>query len=213
MHSHNPYSQAGWTSQERQARWYPITPQTPTYGALPTVISETSPDWISFNITTADGDVLDCTVLSPRHQPIFEISTRTSSSTGYLVTTMSQANGDLYSRIDWTPTPTVSITGILHRQSAFDWIRRSDLARHARTVSIRGRDYTIERYRDTLYMFTVDNTMSGSPPELLIKFYRKRDGLRLDASPRAVQSGLIEPALVAIILLTDHSQAGIGRNF
>jgi hypothetical protein len=41
-------------------------------------------------------------------------------------------------------------------------------------------------------------------PELCAKFYRKRENLLFDITPKAMQTGILEPAIVALMFLTEH---------
>lgn len=41
-------------------------------------------------------------------------------------------------------------------------------------------------------------------PELCAKFYRKRENLLFDITPKAIQMGILEPAIVALMFLTEH---------
>ncbi|KIM40762.1 hypothetical protein M413DRAFT_412913 [Hebeloma cylindrosporum] len=203
----NPFAQAGWYNPPNQLipsqrTWTPSSSHSPTFGALPHgTTTEPSPEWVRLTFVSADGDILDCSVVGSGNQTFYEISTEDQPNAS-MVTTFAKLNGTHFARIEWERVPLVEINGLLHKQRANEWITPFTESRHARKMVINHKEYVWERHRDTIYLYRISETCDS--PELCAKFYRKRENLLFDITPKAIQLGILEPAIVALMFLTDH---------
>lgn len=131
----NPFAQSGWFNAPNhvvpsQPSWTgtPVSPHSPTFGALPHTTAEPSPDWVRLIFVTADGDILDCSVVSSGNQTFYEISTEYQPNRP-MVTTFARLDGTHFARVEWEPVPLVEINDRLHKRKVIEWITPSTESR------------------------------------------------------------------------------------
>ena len=129
----NPYAQAGWFNPNSQLTpshptWTPAPPLFPTFGALPWTTAEQSPDWIRLTFVSADGDILDCSVVGSSNQTFYEISTESQPGMP-MITTFVGHDRKGFARIEWAPVPLVEIKNFLYKQRVTEWIMHSTESR------------------------------------------------------------------------------------
>ncbi|KAF8162599.1 hypothetical protein B0H34DRAFT_691981 [Crassisporium funariophilum] len=204
MFTTNPYGQArgaGRFPLEGHS-WPHALPHSPTFGALPPTVIESSPKWIAFTFVSADGDLLDCSVGCSRKKSFFDIST-TSCSTLPTMTTIRKHDGTTLARVEWRTAATVEIMDLVPKQLVSEWITTSTKARNARVIHVGKKQYVWEVHNNTLYLYS-SKSEEDETPEILAKFLRRRESLVLELTPRAIQLGLLDLSVVALVLITTH---------
>ncbi|KDR82273.1 hypothetical protein GALMADRAFT_59596 [Galerina marginata CBS 339.88] len=196
----NPYAQAGWFNPDNQTPfshqpWTLSSPISPIFGALPPFPSENSPDWIRLTFVSADGDVLDCSVVGARQQIFFEISTE-SFENKPMATTFAKKDGTVLSRIEWAVTPTVEIEKVLSKRPVCEWITRSPEAKQYRTMIVGGKSYAWIPRSSGIYV-------RPNPPDQYAKISVTSDNSKalLEITSEAFQAGLFEPCIISTVLL------------
>lgn len=124
-HSSNPYAQGGWSNPANPlqggmpAYWQTSTPLSPTYGALPPAHPAASPNVVTFQFNSPNGDTLNSTVTDSKYQTYFTISTMPGP---IRVTTFSTADGSPFATVEWSTPPLVTIRNRVPRQDATRWL-------------------------------------------------------------------------------------------
>ena len=129
----NPFGQAGWFHAPprlipSQSNWHPTSPTSPIFGALPHATPEPSPDWVRLTFVTADGDILDCSVVGSANQPFYEISTEYQPNTP-MITTFTRLDGNEFARVEWEHVPLVEMNDHFQKQKVTEWITPSTESR------------------------------------------------------------------------------------
>ena len=129
MFTTNPYAQAGWYNPENphsinnNATWGNQSPPPASIlGALPTTTPPSPPSTITLVFTSFSPTILDSTVVGPKFQKYFTISSSRSSS-GHSFTTFYKHNGESVAIVEWRQLPTVQIRDIVPMQSTAHWLR------------------------------------------------------------------------------------------
>lgn len=125
-HSSNPYAQAGWSNPSNPmsnapgySSWQGTMPHAPTYGALPPASAAASPNHVTFQFNSTNGDTLNSTVTDPNNHAYFLISTVPGP---VKVTTFSTADGVPFASVEWSSPPLVTIKNKVPRQDATKWL-------------------------------------------------------------------------------------------
>lgn len=208
MFTINPYAQAGWYNPENphsinNATWGSQSPPPASiFGALPTTTPPSPPSTITLVFTSFNPTIVDSTVVGPRFQKYFTISTSRSPS-GHPFTTFYKHNGESVAIVEWRQHPTVHIRDIVPMQSTAHWLRPGPDISY-RSMEVNGRWYAWVTRPDAISLYTV----GPSPPAMLAKISRDINAVRLEMTTQAIQAGLLEASVVATVLF--HSGLNFG---
>lgn len=127
MYTNNPYAQGGWSyagnGHSVNRPWGDgFAPAPSVFGALPYPTSPPPSDLVTFQFSSFNPTILNCTILGPHSRPSFRITTD-SSMPGYTV--VKNAEGKNIALIEWQARPYVEVRGILPKQSIRHWLRLS----------------------------------------------------------------------------------------
>ena len=90
-----------------------------TYGALPPAQAAASPNLVTFQFNSTNGDTLNSTVTDSNYQTYFVITTVPGS---VKVTTFATADGVPFATVEWSTPPLVTIMNKVPRQDATKWL-------------------------------------------------------------------------------------------
>ncbi|TEB28365.1 hypothetical protein FA13DRAFT_1873165 [Coprinellus micaceus] len=198
-HSSNPYAQAGWSNPSNAAcaapgysSWQSTMPHAPTYGALPPAPAASSPNLVTFQFNSTNGDTLNSTVTDSNYQTYFVITTVPGP---VKVTTFATADGVPFATVEWSTPPLVTIMNKVPRQDATKWLLFS---RDRGTASIGvGPQCFLWVFKGTsIYLYRSES----NPPEPLAKLYRNNT-LCFDVNVSALHNGCLDAFIVAAALL------------
>ncbi|KAJ3562142.1 hypothetical protein NP233_g9763 [Leucocoprinus birnbaumii] len=195
----NPYAQGGWFNIESHGLPLPDHRVSPTFGALPHYIPVLSPNIITFLFSSQDQDILNCDVTDASFQKSYKIST---NKRGLGSTTIKRADGEISGVIDWQRHPEVEVFRSCQRQQASSLLKLSSDGR-GRVMELRGKRYLWKIKNEITSLHVTD----GSQTEPLAKITRIPQGVLLEITTATVQAGLLDVAVMAVVLL--HS----GRRF
>ncbi|GLB35692.1 hypothetical protein LshimejAT787_0212570 [Lyophyllum shimeji] len=205
MFTNNPYAQGGWPNPQNplsinNATWGKDSPPQPSvYGALPNAVPPSPPNILTFLFVSLNPTILNCTVVGPHAQKYFDVTTN-SPNVG--ASTIFLKAGRPFAVVEWHNQPTVEIYGVAPRQAAARWLELSH-DRAYQSMQVQGRWYAWVPRDKVISLFTV----GPNPPELLARVTREPEMVKLEITAQAVQAGLLEPAVVATVLLQS------GRNY
>ncbi|KAF9258403.1 hypothetical protein L218DRAFT_877186 [Marasmius fiardii PR-910] len=193
----NPFAQGGWTGSGSSSQY----PEPSIYGALPfSAGSSSSPNdsILTFTFTSFDPNITNCIVLGPNSRPFFRIIDN-SPSTGF---TLFQNNeGRSIAIIEWMRSATVvEIRDIVQKQLVSSWLAVSQ-DRSYRTMIARNRSFVWTTRENYVGLFT-----PGPSSQCYAKVIRGEESVVLQITAQAVQLGLLESCVVAVVLLQSGRQ-------
>ncbi|KAJ7269544.1 hypothetical protein C8J57DRAFT_1066224 [Mycena rebaudengoi] len=197
----NPYAQGGWSNSLN-----PNAVSNSTWGTNPSVYGalpypsppSTTPTFLTFIFSSADGTILNSWVVGPHSRKYFQVNTDSTTS-GYSVIQNSRLES--VALIEWRSSPVVEIQEILSRRKASQFLTLSpnQTQRHMRA---RGRQF---RWAPTDGYIELYNT-SISSPQLFGRISQGQNGITLEVTTEAVQIGLLEACVVsAVLFMSGHS--------
>jgi hypothetical protein len=123
----NPYAQAGWHNPENphsinNGTWGNQSPPPASiFGALPGTAPPTPSSTLTLVFTSFNPTILDCTVVGPKFQKYFTISTSRSPS-GYPSTVFYKHNGESVAIVEWHQHPTLQVRDVVPKQTTARWL-------------------------------------------------------------------------------------------
>ncbi|KAF8159207.1 hypothetical protein B0H34DRAFT_841751 [Crassisporium funariophilum] len=185
----NPFSSA-WganNTQEKNSSNWVVSQDSPAYGALPTF--STPPCSMTFNFTTFNSSILNCSVSGSNSLTYFYVSSNSTT------TTISRRNGDVCAIIDWQRHPTIEARGILERQRTSQWLNLSS-DRRRRTMTVGGKSYTWIPRGNAICLHGTDTSISGE----LARITQTNTTVTLQLTIPAFNAGFFEISVFATIL-------------
>ncbi|KAJ3969579.1 hypothetical protein EV361DRAFT_998694 [Lentinula raphanica] len=176
----NPYAQAGWASQ----------------GSTPSIFSSPAvPSIHQFRFTNLNPNILDCTVVGPRSVPYFRV---TNNSPTPNFTLFQNQEGKSIAVIEWREStgPVVEVRDIIRKQFVATWLQLSS-NRQYRFMQVHDRTFVWMPKGENVELYTYG---TGSPV-FYAKLSRTRREVVLDMTSAAVQEGLLDCCVVAVVLL------------
>ncbi|KAL0565857.1 hypothetical protein V5O48_016159 [Marasmius crinis-equi] len=197
----NPYGQAGWTSSGGSSSSYPsLAPSV--YGALPFSgsSSSSSNDFLLTFHFAFNPTITNCTVTGPNSRTYFRI-TDNAPSPGF--TLFQNSEGKSVAIIEWRRSPghVVEIRDIVQKQLVSTWLAISRDQTY-RTMNARGLTLVWTARDNYVGLFTTGT----SSVQCYAKIIRGSGSLTLQMTSQAVQLGLLEPCVVAAVLLQSGRQ-------
>ncbi|KIJ61586.1 hypothetical protein HYDPIDRAFT_42553 [Hydnomerulius pinastri MD-312] len=195
MYGTNPFSaQDSWNAGNGQSSWGAGNPPS-VFGALPYPSGSGSHaplnELVTFKFTSFNPTILNCKVIGPHNETYFRAVTDASMQ-GYTVLKNSQ--GSNIALVEWASHPNVEARGITAKQPVGQWLRLSS-DRSSRYMVCNGVSYTWAPSDRFLHLF-----VSGTS-DLLVRVSKTYDSVVLELTPRAMQLGLLDAAILATILL------------
>ncbi|KAI0918517.1 hypothetical protein AcW1_009611 [Taiwanofungus camphoratus] len=170
------------------------------FGALPTLpVSDSiprsmQPDSVTFQLTNFNTTILNCSILGPQSRVAYRVVTDSGAPSSTIFKDNESRN---VAMIQWQPNATLEIRGVTSRQRARDWLRlASDQSK--RTMEVGGVQYAWSPIDGFICLYRLQSTA----PRVLARIARARDMVILEMIPEAMQSGLLEPSVVATVLFT-----------
>ncbi|KAF8224170.1 hypothetical protein L208DRAFT_1410755 [Tricholoma matsutake] len=200
MFTTNPYAQAGWYNPENpysinNSTWGSQSPPPASiFGALPGVKPPSPPSTLTLIFTSFNPTILDSTVVGPKFQKYFTISTSRSTS-GHPFTMFYKHNGESVAVVEWHQNPTLQIRDIVSMQPTAQWLRPGPDPSY-KSMEVNGKWYAWAIRQDTINLYTV----GPSPPVMLAKISRDINAVRLEITNQAIQAGLLEVSVVSTVL-------------
>ncbi|KAJ7454329.1 hypothetical protein B0H11DRAFT_2325102 [Mycena galericulata] len=189
----NPYAQGGWTNMATGSSGNPTLPQPSIFGALPYPSQASSPTFMAFRFTSFNPTILDSTVMGPKSQAYFRVTTD-APTVGFTVVHNS-ANQPMI-MIEWSEAPIVEVRGIIPKQHTSKWLAMSPDKRY-RKMSAKGRNFIWAPDGECICLFS-----SGlGAPQIYARVSREERAVKLDLTAEAIQIGLLEICITATILL------------
>ncbi|KAK0495941.1 hypothetical protein EDD18DRAFT_1075028 [Armillaria luteobubalina] len=161
-------------------------PAPSLFGALPYPTPPVPANYVSFYLTSFNPSVLNCTIIGPQQRPYFTFITDPNMPT---YTVLKDAKGRSTALVEWQSHPLVELRGVISKQKAGDWLRLSQ-DKASRTMDVCG----------TRYLWIPQEQYINSP-RLLARICRGHGTITLDIAAEAMQLGLLEPAIIATMLL------------
>ncbi|KAI0720753.1 hypothetical protein C8T65DRAFT_735693 [Cerioporus squamosus] len=186
----NPYGQGQWQQQGGGA--------PSIFGALPSV-SPSAPnaiqaDSVTFRITNFKSTILNSTIVGPQQRTLYRVVTE---STAPACTIFKDNESRSIAMLQWQPNAAVEIRSVAPQQRVRDWLRlSSDQSR--RVMEVRGVQYAWAPMQGFICMYKVNT----SAPRVLGRIARVPNSVTLELTQEAMQLNLLEPALVATVLLS-----------
>ncbi|KJA25442.1 hypothetical protein HYPSUDRAFT_134643 [Hypholoma sublateritium FD-334 SS-4] len=196
MSFHHPFG--GWSEggQGYSSANSPFSsgPSQPSiYGALPYVSDPAYPNMVTFFFTELNPGILNCTVVNAQAKPVFQIVTDNQMQ-GY--TMIKNAEGRNVSLIEWQAHPMIEIRGHVSKQYVKNWLGLTS-DKSSRTMSVRGMSYIWAPRDKSINLYAG----GGRNPTLLARINRANGAITLDMTPDAMQLGLLDTAVSAVLLL------------
>uniref|UniRef100_A0A8H7XQT3 Uncharacterized protein n=1 Tax=Psilocybe cubensis TaxID=181762 RepID=A0A8H7XQT3_PSICU len=202
MYTNNPYAQAGWSNpqnphsiNERPSLNAILAACPPTYGALPPYQVDVKENInLTFQFLCAD-DALNCIIIGPNSKKLFEVRTTQN------VTRVIDESNDVFGNIRWSSHPTLEVRGILSERQTRDFLRLSSDKRF-RTMIIQGKSYVWIPVKNGTILHRED--LRSPEPMARIAYHTTKQGQQiiLELVTEAVQQGLLQPCIMATILLS-----------
>ncbi|KAI9567425.1 hypothetical protein HD554DRAFT_2205408 [Boletus coccyginus] len=164
------------------------------YGALPYPGSASSVPLhtlVTFRFTALNPTILGCIVVGPNNTTHYHV---VSDFSGQGYTLLRNGAGQTTALIEWRSHPTVEAQAVGAKQHAGQWLRLSS-DRRSRTMVHGGVPYSWTPIGQFLHLFAPDS------PEWLARVTKSYDAIVLELSPRAIQLGLMDVAVLATVLL------------
>ncbi|KAK1219767.1 hypothetical protein PQX77_017507 [Marasmius sp. AFHP31] len=191
----NPYGQAGWPSQGSSSQYPTISPSI--YGALPSSGggSSSSDDYLLSFHFACNPTITNAVVTGPNNRTYFRIIDNNPSA-GF--TLFQNGEGKSVAIIEWRRSPgtIVEIRNIVEKQPVAAWLSLSP-----------DKTYRIMKARNMTLAWVPRNDFVGlfstgtSAVECYAKIIRGEGYVTLQMTSRAAQLGLLEPCVVAAVLL------------
>ncbi|KAJ7511481.1 hypothetical protein B0H11DRAFT_1845259 [Mycena galericulata] len=192
----NPYAQGGWKNQANPTAGTsgnPTLPQPSIFGALPFTTQASSPMLLSFRFTSFNPTILDSTVMGPKSQAYFRVTTD-APTVGFTVVHNS-ANQPMI-MIEWSDEPIVEVRGIIPKEHTSTWLALSP-DKSYRKMSARGKNFFWAPDGDCICLFS-----SGlGAPQIYARVSREERTVKLELTAEAIQIGLLEICIAATLLL------------
>ncbi|ESK89078.1 hypothetical protein Moror_5353 [Moniliophthora roreri MCA 2997] len=192
MNINNPFAQGGWSNTNSSSQYPNLEPSV--YGALPysSGSSNTTPNSVlTFQFTAFNPTILNCTVLGPGSTPYFRVVDNNP------FTVFQNKDGRSIAVIEWRQSPgtVVEVRDIIQKQLVSTWLALSP-DRTYRTMIARNMSLVWLPRDDYVGLFT-----TGSSADLYAKIIRGNSSVTLQITSQAVQLGLLESCIVAVVLL------------
>ncbi|KAF9065047.1 hypothetical protein BDP27DRAFT_1405070 [Rhodocollybia butyracea] len=189
MNVTNPYAQAGWAGSNG------TTPLPSLFGALPFPSQPPESSIHRFKFTSFNPDILNCVLYGPQSHAYFRVLNNTPSQN---FTMFQNREGKSIAVIEWRQSPgaVVEIRDIIRKQLVSSWLPLSS-----------DRTYRFMKARDRTFVWVPQNQYVGlytygtTNPELYAKLSRTEGCVTLEISSVAIQIGLFECCVVAVVLL------------
>ncbi|KAF9265745.1 hypothetical protein L218DRAFT_985970 [Marasmius fiardii PR-910] len=196
MDMNNPFSVWYENSNQRQGSNYDEPPPS-VFGALP-VFSPTSSNVpiLTFTFTSFNPSILNCAIVEPgSNTPSFFVVTDPAMPTYTLFKT---PDGKSFGLLEWSQTFKVEIRGIVAKQPASQFLRLSSDQRF-RLMEIGGQDYMwLPGNQGSISLYPAGVNASNTR---LAQIKRRGSNIVLDIDQNAARSGLLNPCIVATVLL------------
>ncbi|KAI0739070.1 hypothetical protein C8Q80DRAFT_1113074 [Daedaleopsis nitida] len=169
------------------------------YGALPSAQVARAPhvaqaDSVTFIFTNFKTTILNSAILGPQHRTAYRVVTEPAQPA---CTVIKDNESKSVAMVQWQPGATLEIRGVASRQRAREWLRlSSDQSR--RIMEIHGVQYAWAPMDGFICMYK----LHSSAPRVLARIIRIPSTVTLEMTQEAMQLGLLEPALVATVLLS-----------
>jgi hypothetical protein len=140
MFTINPYAQAGWYNPENphsinNTTWGSQSPPPASiFGALPSTTPPSPPSTLTLVFTSFNPTILDSSVVGPKFQKYFTVSTSRSAS-GHPYTVFYKHNGESVAIVEWRQQPTVQIRNVVSMQHTSQWLRPGPDTRYFKHLS------------------------------------------------------------------------------
>ncbi|KAI1788669.1 hypothetical protein LXA43DRAFT_631120 [Ganoderma leucocontextum] len=186
----NPYGQ-GWSQQGGGA--------PSIFGALPSLpVSNSSKplqgDTTTFQFANFRTTILNSTVYGPQQRACYRIMTENSAPA---CTVFKDNESRNIAMIQWQPNAQLETRGSNAKVRARDWLRlSSDQSR--RVMDIGGVQYAWAPMNGFICLYKVHTTA----PKVLGRIARVPNVVTLELTQEAMQLGLLEPSLIATVLLS-----------
>ncbi|OCH85763.1 hypothetical protein OBBRIDRAFT_821391 [Obba rivulosa] len=196
----NPFAQGGWgQGQSGDSLSNNGSGTAPSiFGALPSLPVSTSiprsmqPDSVTYQFTSFNTTILNCSVIGPQSRVAYRIVTETSVPS---CTIWKDNESRSIAMVQWQPNATLEIRGVAPRQRVRDWLRLSpDQSR--RTMEVRGTQYAWAPMEGFICLYKAQS----SAPRVLARIARAPTMVLLELTQEAIQLSLLEPALVATVM-------------
>ncbi|KAI0739067.1 hypothetical protein C8Q80DRAFT_1113006 [Daedaleopsis nitida] len=186
----NPYGQGQW----QQGGSAPSI-----FGALPSVTTSTAAvaapaDSVTFTFTNFKTTILNSTVIGPQQRTVYRVVTE---STAPACTIFKDNESRNVAMVQWQPHASVEIRGVAAQQRVRDWLKLSADQSH-RIMEVRGVQYAWAPMQGFLCMYKANS----SAPRILARITRIPNTVVLEMTQEAMQLNLLEPALVATVMLS-----------
>ncbi|THV03706.1 hypothetical protein K435DRAFT_715368 [Dendrothele bispora CBS 962.96] len=194
MHGTNPYAQSGWTNSSFPSSGSGLQPSV--YGALPfTSVGGSAPTIHRFRFTSFNPDICNCTVVGPNSKTYFQIMNNTPT-TGF--TLFQNRDGKSFGVIEWRQSPgtVVELRDVVKKQLVSSWLALSQ-DRSYRHMTVGNRGFVWVPRDDYIGLYS----HGTADPQLYAKVARGDGHVALDITSAAIQLGLLEPCVVAVVLL------------
>ncbi|KAF8998294.1 hypothetical protein BDQ17DRAFT_1428574 [Cyathus striatus] len=196
MHTHNPYSQAGWGSSQNSDSNRGDFPSIPPsiFGALPSPNPTSNSEFLTFYFASFNPTILNSVVVGPSRSYIDIITSSSSLET----TSLRNCEGRTLAKIEWYEHPVVNVPGAVPRQLSSRFLE----------ISPDG-SFRLIRFREKNYAWIESSSSSSiclynisyNPAELLARIIQARDSVNLQITTAAIHAGLMEICLVSTVLL------------
>ncbi|KAH7923077.1 hypothetical protein BV22DRAFT_1016097 [Leucogyrophana mollusca] len=197
MYGVNPFAaQSSWNAGNGHSStgWGSNTQAPSIFGALPYPSGTTQnalQELITFKFTSFNPTILNCKVVGPHNETYFRVVTD-ASMPGYTILKNSQ--GSSIALVEWQSHPHVEARGAVTKQPIKSWLKLSTQRSHRLMV-----------FQGVSYSWTPNDRfiqlhVSGSA-EILVRVSKTYDSVVVEMTPRAIQLGLLEVAILATVLL------------
>ncbi|RPD75459.1 hypothetical protein L226DRAFT_462090 [Lentinus tigrinus ALCF2SS1-7] len=186
----NPYGQGQWQQQGGGA--------PSLFGALPSASPSASAaiqaDSVTFQFVNFKSTILNSSIIGPQQRTLYRVVTE---ATAPACTVLKDNESRSAAMVQWQPNATVEVRSIAAQQRVRDWLRlSSDQSR--RVMEVNGVKYAWAPMQGFICMYKVNT----STPRVLCRIARVPNSVTLELSQEAMQLSLLEPALVATVLLS-----------
>ncbi|KDQ53358.1 hypothetical protein JAAARDRAFT_137147, partial [Jaapia argillacea MUCL 33604] len=166
------------------------------YGALPypTPISPPLPDTVNFAFTHLEPTILNSTFVNSRQEPVGSVYTDSLR----VFTLLKDNDRRSMAMVEWRMDggPAVEIRGVVKQQRVGKWLPLSDDAR-SRTMKVNAVSYVWTKKGDYICLCSAADSTSF----VITRITKTPTCINLEMSQVAIGLGLLEPCVVAAVLL------------
>ncbi|KAI0642595.1 hypothetical protein C8Q79DRAFT_929010 [Trametes meyenii] len=167
------------------------------FGALPSLPAtnppSAMPNSVTFTFNNFKTTILNSTIVGPQNRTVYRVVTESAAPACTIFKDNESRN---VAMVQWQPHATVEIRGAAAKQRVRDWLRlSSDQSR--RVMEFQGVKYAWAPMEGFICLYKVQT----AAPKVLARVARIPNAVMLDITQEAMQAGMLEPCLVATVML------------